>query len=207
MRTRLLVLVTAVVSCASLALPASAAQGGPTFDSSYGLPGTFVLKQANQPPIADEGAMVCSPSRAVGVGGGCVSFGLAPDASSVEVLDAVQAHNVAFQVCIDNNGDGRCVSPDKGECPDQIFFSHDDEGRFFNPLGGLPTHHLPGCPGGVWDGYVVFLCTGVHNAGTAHSHQVTAGTISTRNFPGTGFGNFCGGTPQDPTNKAYVVVN
>lgn len=205
MKSRFLLVLTTLASLAALALPSSAAQK--TFEADYTAGGTLVVKQAGQPATADTGALVCSPSgQTLNVGGGCVSFGPGPDFASVEVLDAVMAHNVAFQVCIDNNHDGACISPDRGPCADQIFFSHNDDGLFFNPLGPLPVKHKDGCPGGVWDGYVVFLCTGAHTTGgTAHNHAATRGSILTQTVPGTGFGNFCGGSPQDPSNKTYVV--
>jgi len=204
MRSRVLLVLTVLASGAALALPSSAAQG--TYAAEYSAPGTLVVKQAGQPPAADTGVLVCSRSQqTLSVGGGCVSFGPGPDFASVVMLDAVMAHDVAFQVCIDNNHDGACVSPDRGPCADQIFFSHNDEGQFFNPLGPLPVKHKDGCPGGVWDGYVVFLCTGAHAAGTTHNHAATRGSILTRTGPGTGFGTFCGGSTQDPSNKSYVV--
>lgn len=204
MKSRLLLGLTVFATCASLAAPSSAERWTP--EAVYTGSGTVVVKQGQRPPLLDEGALVCRPGQGTGVGGGCVSFGHDPNASSVAVHDATAGPDVAFQVCIDNNGDGRCVSPDFSACADQIFFSHDDEGNFFNPLGTLPISHKAGCPGGVWDGYVVFLCTGVHDAAGAHSHPATTGSILTANTPGSGFGTFCGGTKSDPTNKAYVVI-
>ena len=203
MRSRLLLIVATVATGASLALPSSAAQG--RYSAEYTGSGTFVVKQGGQPPLVDDGVLLCSPAQGTGVGGGCVEFGPGPDIASVGVTDGTQGQHVAFQVCIDNDHSGTCVSPDNGPCADQIFFSHADDGNIFNPLGPLPVKHKDGCPGGVWDGYVVFLCTGVHDSGGAHSHPATKGTITTLNMPGTGFGNFCGGTPQDPSNKRYVV--
>jgi hypothetical protein len=196
---------TALAACASLAVPSSAARYVPV--ATYTGAGTVVVKQAGAAPAADEGALVCVPNQARGVGGGCISFGTGINTGGVQVDDAENGRTVAFQVCIDNNGDGRCVSPDPTPCGDQIFFSHDDAGNFFNPLGPLPIRHRDGCPGGRWDGYIVFVCTGAHTVdGTAHNHGATTGTISA--VPtGTGFGTFCGGTPAQPTNKPYVVVD
>lgn len=205
MRSRLALVLTALATCASLASPSSAAQRW-TPEAVYTGSGTVVVKRAGAPPIADEGALVCNASNATGIGGGCVSFGPGIDVGAVRVDDMTSGTEVAFQVCIDNNGDGRCVSPDSGSCADQIFFSHDDRGNFFNPLGPLPVQHKQGCPGGLWDGYIVFLCTGAHDAAGVHSHPATAGSI-TLAASGTGFGTFCGGPPSDPTNKPYVVVN
>lgn len=205
MRSRLLVVLAALAAGVSLAAPGSAAPPW-TPEAQYTLAGTVVVKQANEAPIADEGVLVCRPGQGMGVGGGCISFGAGPGFDSVRVVDAQNDHQVAFQVCIDNNGDGVCVSPDNGPCADQVFFSHADDGAIFNPLGPLPTRHSQECPGGVWDGYVVFLCNGVHDAGRAHTHPATTGSIMLSG-DGSGFGNFCGGTPVEPTRKRYAVVN
>ena len=214
MKSRLLIVLTGCAAAATLVsfmTPGSAAQG--IREVQYTGGGTVVLKQQGQSPAADEGVLVCSATGGMGVGGGCVSFGTIPQSSSVAVQDNVSGNEVAFQVCIDNNGDGRCVSPDEGPCADEIFFSHNDEGQFFNPLGPLPTRPKDGCPGGVWNGYVVFLCNGVHGGGAVsgtgspdHSHPATQGHIIQLDTPGSGFGNFCGGSRQDPSNKVYVVA-
>jgi hypothetical protein len=202
--------IAAAVSLALFTTPGQAAQG--IREVQYTGGGTVVVKQSGQSPAADEGVLVCSSTGGMSVGGGCLSFGTNPLASSVLVQDNVSGTQVAFQVCIDNNHDGRCVSPDEGPCADQIFFSHNDEGLFFNPLGPLPIKPKDGCPGGVWNGYVVFLCNGVHAAGndgssgTNHSHPATAGHMIQLDTPGSGFGNFCGGSRQDPSNKQYVVT-
>lgn len=210
MKSRLLVVLTACAALASLATPGSA--GPQVREAQYLGGGTVVVKEQGQSPAADEGVLVCSATGGMSVGGGCVSFGAFPQMSSVLVQDNVSGRDVAFQVCIDNNGDGACVSPDEGPCADQIFFSHSDEGIFFNPLGPLPTKPKDGCPGGVWNGYVVFLCNGVHGGGASgaggadHSHPATSGSIIQLDTPGSGFGNFCGGSRQDPSNKRYVVA-
>jgi len=211
-KSRLLIALTACAALASLATPGSAAQR--VREAQYIGGGTVVVKEQGQSPAADEGVLVCSATGGLSVGGGCVSFGAFPQSSSVLVQDNVSGNEVAFQVCIDNNGDGACISPDEGPCADEIFFSHDDEGVFFNPLGPLPTKAKAGCPGGVWDGYVVFLCNGVHadgggtsgGGGSGHSHPATNGSIIQLDTPGSGFGTFCGGSRQDPSNKRYVVA-
>ena len=206
MKSRLLLALVAFTGVAMVASPSSAQHNRWTPEAVYSGGGTVVVKQNGQAPLADEGALVCRPNAWSGVGGGCVSFGQWIDKSSVGVYDTTFGTSVPFQVCIDNNGDGACVSPDKGACADQIFFSHDDRGNNFNPLGPLPTGFQSGCPGGAWHGYVVFVCNGVHDAGGGHSHPATTGSILTLNTPGTGFGTFCGGVPQDPSNKRYVVL-
>ncbi len=181
---------------------------------NYVTGGTAVAKQSGQPPAADSGALACNAADGSGVGGACVPFG---PGDSVLVNDTANGTGVAFQVCLDNDGDGVCTSPDVSQpCPDQIFFSHDDAGNFFNPLGPLPPSFLPGCPGGAWPGYVVFICQGAHVAGAAspispiadasgHVHPATTGTASLTTG-GTGFGTFCGGAKQAPSRKAYIVV-
>lgn len=206
MRSRLVLMLTAAASVVSLVSPGHAAQG--VERTTYTGGGALVAKQSGQAPVADTGLLTCSASTGQGIGGGCVSFGSDPLApASVQVLDAVTADHVAFQVCLDNNGDGACVSPDRGPCADQIFFSHNDEGLFFNPLGPLPSTFKAGCPGGPWRGYVVFLCTGAHEAGGgSHAHPATEGSITVLPVPGSGFGNFCGGSTQDPSNKRYIVT-
>lgn len=214
MKSRLTIVLTGCVAALSLGLlatPGSAAQG--IREVQYTGGGTVVVKESGQAPLADEGVLVCSRTGGMGVGGGCVSFGTMLERSSVLVQDNAGGLEVAFQVCLDNNGDGACVSPDEGPCADQIFFSHDDRGDFFNPLGPLPISPKQGCPGGVWKGYVVFLCNGVHAGGndgasgvSAHNHPATQGQIVQLDTPGSGFGTFCGGSTQDPSNKRYVVL-
>jgi hypothetical protein len=164
--------------------------------------GTAVARKDGQ-PAADEGSMVCNNGDNVGVGGFCTSFG---GGDAIAVFDAAAGTDVAFQVCIDNSGDGVCTSPDdRTHCADQVFFSHDDAGNFFNPIGPLPTGFAPGCFGGPWNGYVVFLCEGTHVSGSsAHAHTATTGTgrVTTG---GEGSGTFCGGTHAQPSGKRYAV--
>lgn len=212
MKSRMLVLLTALAAAASFAAPSSA-DHEQVYEATYAGGGTAVVKETGRPPAADEGVLACAPGGSLSLGGGCVAFGKDPDLTSVLVNDVTAGTDVAFQVCLDNNGDGRCVSPDEGPCADQIFFSHDDGGRFFNPLGPLPTAFAPGCRGGEWHGYVVFLCEGAHVAGAdgtggvTHAHPVVHGTISTLNgWKGTGYGTFCGGSRENQSSKQYVVV-
>lgn len=183
-----------------------ASQAGP-----YVAGGTAVYRENGQ-TVADDGAALCLPGG-MGVGGACLPFG--GRGGAVGVLDAVSGTNVAFQVCIDNNGDSKCTDNRKptGEaCVDQVFFSHSDDARFFNPLGPLPNSRTPGCPTTGWNGYVVFICEGVHVAqngsaggGQPHTHAATTGTIS--NAPaGSGYGNFCGSSERVTVEKDYQVV-
>ena len=204
MKYRLFLAMAALAVAAPLASPSSANR---EYRAEYTGAGTLVVKEPGQPATVDKGAVVCHTGSATGEGGACVRFlpGTPPYAA-VHVLDDTFGEDVPFQVCLDNNGDGRCLSPDTGPCADQIFFSHDDEGGHHNPVGPLPPGFRPGCPGGLWHGYVVYLCNGVHGTGLGgHSHPATTGSITTVNQQGEGFGNVCGGSVQDPSDKLYFV--
>ena len=192
----------------------------PALAGSYVSGGTFVVK-TQFGTLVDNGGVVCHGTDGGGIGGGCLPFpGADGRGAFVRVADASAGDAVAFQVCIDNNGDGICGGPAgaQGPCFDQIFFSHDDEGRFFNALGPLPTSFLEGCAvNGGFPGYVVLLCTGAHEVGgAAHSHTLTQGTIGFAST-GSGYGSFCGGGafggvgspaggPIVTAAKAYTVV-
>lgn len=182
--------------------------------------GTFVLDPAGT-TVVDNGGVVCYGATGDGVGGGCLPFPAGGrEGGFVKVVDDDAGAAVAFQVCIDNSGDGICggPQPSDGLCRDQIFFSHDDAGKFFNPLGPLPTSFAPDCGTGAFRGYVVLLCTGVHQPvgaagpGAPHTHQATRGKILPAS-DGSGYGDFCGGGGQggstgnaDAVAKAYRVV-
>lgn len=184
---------------------------------SYVGGGTFVVK-TQFGTILDNGGVVCHGTNGGGVGGGCLPF---PSAASreggfVRVMDGSAGAAVAFQVCIDNNGDGLCGGPlQEGPCNDQIFFSHNDEGRFFNALGPLPTTFLRGCEeNGGHKGYVVLLCQGAHEVnGSSHTHTLSQGSIGLAD-KGEGYGDFCGGGFGGGTTvgfvnaaaKAYTIV-
>lgn len=182
--------------------------------AGYTAGGTFVVKSGGL-TVVDNGGVVCDGLTGSGVGGGCLPFPILDPAASgafIGVTDDAAGAHVAFQVCIDNNGDGVCggLQPD-GVCVDQIFFSHADGGAFFNPLGPLPTRTLDGCAG-AFQGYVVLLCQGEHNDPQAgpHSHAVTQGTIAFAP-DGSGYGDFCGGGGaagggSPAAAKAYTVV-
>ena len=188
--------------CASLAIFPSVPAPGPV---QYVAGGTLVEKQGGQPPDVDDGVVVCKTAQAAGLGGGCMPFSAQ---KSILVTDDVGGTNIAFQVCIDNNGDGLCGGENADRnCQDDLFFSHSDNGAFYNPLGPLPTGFRTGCAGGPWQGYVVFLCTGAHvptkPVGAAHGHVATHGTI-TSVASGTGYGDFC--QPHGFQTKAYRVA-
>lgn len=178
--------------------PSSSASGA----EGHYVGGNTVAVRANGTTVVDEGGLVCGSANGnrAGNGGMCLPFG---GGDSVYVFDAVAGENVAFQVCIDNSGDGFCTSPDSGTCADVVQFSHSDDGSFFNPVGPLPTGFTSGCGAGAYPGYVVFLCEGVHVAGTnAHSHPAAGGT-GVVTSGGEGSGDFCGGQPARPASKPY----
>lgn len=199
MRT-LPILVGLVLGASLLIAPAI---GAPPSVVQYVGGGTVVVKEQGQPAAVDSGAVVCG-SNGAAIGGGCIPFG---PWKSIFVNDAVKGSSVAFQVCIDNDGDGKCALGEGQACGDRQYFSHDDNGAFFNPLGPLPQGFTPGCPGGAWKGYVVFLCEGAHipvrPPGPPHAHPATTGTIA-GTLAGTGYGNFC--QPTGFNVKTYTVV-
>lgn len=189
----------------AILLLAASLLAAPALAGSYVGGGTFVAKTSFG-TLLDNGGVVCENTRGDGIGGGCLMF---PEHrqfefSFVEVRDAKADREVAFQVCIDNDGNGICGGPVLDpRCRDQIFFSHGDDGRFYNPLGPLPVSRLPGCEHGGFAGYVVLLCQGAHEVkGESHTHSVTHGTIQ-RAFEGSGYGNFCGGGASNGTNDGF----
>ncbi len=169
--------------------------------------GDLLADITGNPAPVDDGGAVCSLSGP-DVGGACIDFGTTSNLF-VRVDDAGSGTDVAFQVCIDNDGDSACGSPAFLPCGDDLFFSHDDSGGFHNPLGPLPTGFRSGCPGGPHNGYVVLLCEGVHApaADDPHAHAATTGTVSL-DSSGTGFGDFCGPNGQQGAGqiKRYEVV-
>jgi hypothetical protein len=193
------VAVAAALAISPTLLPHASAAGD---TGRYVSGGTAVVRSGGQ-PAADNGSVVCDRGDGVGVGGMCLNFG---GGDAVKIVDEVAGENVAFQACIDNSGDGVCTSPDNSfPCPDQVFFSHDDGGNFYNPLGPVPTSFLPGCHGGPWKGYVVFLCDGVHQDGvSAHTHEASSGRGEVTTG-GEGLGTFCGGWSANQSRKPYTV--
>ena len=179
-------------------MPDAAATGA---EAQYVSSGTVAVR-ADGSTVVDEGALTCADTDDVkaGVGGFCLPFG---GGDAVAVNDTLAGQNVAFQVCVDNSGDGVCTSPDTGTCADVVEFSHDDAGNFFNPVGPLPTGFTPGCGIGAYQGYVVFVCEGVHTAGTAAHAHPSGGGFGYVTSDGEGLGTFCGGSGPAPTRKPY----
>ena len=201
MSRRALVAVASVFAACVSVLPALTPASSAAPGARYAAGGTAVVRQPGE-AVLDDGSVICDTGDGVGAGGLCLPFG---GGDAVAIADAAVGQNVAFQVCLDNDGDGLCTSPDNDPtCPDQIYFSHDDAGNFFNPVGPVPTGFLSGCSGGAWNGYVVFICNGAHLSGVnGHSHPATSGTGSVTSG-GEGQGTFCGGGPT-VSNKPYVI--
>ncbi|HVF06310.1 MAG TPA: hypothetical protein VNA20_15820 [Frankiaceae bacterium] len=192
---------TAALAAALVLTPGATADATPG-DSGRYVSGGTVVARANGQTLADEGSVVCDHADGVGAGGLCLAFG---GGNAVHLVDKAAGENVAFQVCIDNSGDGVCTSPDFGPCADVTFFSHDDNGTFYNPVGPMPTDFTSGCAGGPWKGYVVFLCEGAHTVGTDnHAHAASTGTAVVTSG-GEGQGTFCGGMPIAQSRKPYSV--
>lgn len=185
MRISILAAAFAVVVSAFGTLPA--AQAGPS--ARYVSAGVAVAR-GNGATVVDNGAVVCDDGNGVGVGGVCLPFS---GDDAVSVVDDHLGDELAFQVCVDNNGDGLCTTNDPDpSCADDIYFSHNDAGDFFNPVGPVRTGFRTGCPGGAFDGYVVFLCDGAHAVqNDAHAHPASTG-VATLTSGGEGNGDFCG---------------
>jgi hypothetical protein len=192
----------AALLCATLVIAPLAPAPPSTVQYTAGT--TLVVKEQFSPPRVDDGVVVCT-SSGVSVGGGCLPFG---PFSGIAVNDAMAGTTVAYQVCIDNNGDRACTFDRQDPCADDLYFSHDDDGNFFLPVGPLRQGFRPGCnPGGAFPGYIVFLCQAVHvprePPGPPHSHLATQGTI-TGVQGGAGSGNFC--LPTGFQTKTYVLA-
>lgn len=195
--------------------------GTSTMAATYTGGATFVARDARLGQLLDAGGVLCHAGTGDGVGGACIAWDSLDGLEEfVQVDDALAGLDVAFQVCVDNNGDGLCGGPQgldstgglggingTGGCRDTILFSHDDRGAFFNPLGPLPTGFPSGCTGG-FAGWVVFLCEGVHDDKVVpHEHAATTGHV-TPVTSGSGSGTFCGGiAEQDLPPKPYVIVD
>lgn len=187
------------------------AEGAPGAGTYVGAGSVVVSENTGSglpPTLLDNGAVVCHDANGdgspeSGEGGLCIPFADL-NGDGILVKDESLGLRVAFQVCIDNNGDGVCGGNGQEgfsePCGDAIFFSHESRTNgFHNPLWVPLQGFNPGCDVGQFPGYIVIVCAGAHQT---HSHQVTQGTITS--VPsGTGFGDFCGA----PTAaKAYTIV-
>lgn len=185
-------------SIAMLIVGVIAAPSGASSDGGerYSGGGTVAVVQLNGVTVIDNGAAVCRPGGE-STGGVCLPFGGDRD-RYVGITDDTSGPDVAFQVCIDNNGDGVCGGEAGAgglRCGDDQFFSHREDGSFANPIGPLPVSFRKGCEGGGYAGYIIFLCTGVHSNDVdgPHQHTADAGTARVRSGQGDQFGSFCGG--------------
>jgi hypothetical protein len=196
------------MALAASALLVTTAQNGfaDQREARYEGSGTTVVRVAGV-TLVDEGSMSCSATTGAGSGGSCLRFDPTNPAPAVSINDAdptIGTH-VAFQACVDNNGDGFCTSPpEDGPCPDDIVFSHSDGGGFSNPLT-VQKGFRPGCPGGPYPGYIVFICAGTHVDGSAHTHRATNG-LALLVTGGGPSGNFCGGNQQRVSRKQYTIT-
>ncbi len=189
----------------------------PALASNYVGGATFVARDDGAGQLLDAGGMMCYEDTGDGVGGACIAWDdLAPGQEYAAINDVMTGTNVAFQVCVDNNGDGLCGDTPStvgkagsifDACRDTILFSHDDNGTFYNPLGPLPLDFTQGCAGG-FPGWILFLCEGAHDDGSStHTHSVTSGTF-TPSTTGSGKGTFCGGIGElNIPPKPYVIAD
>lgn len=201
-------------------------QASATSSARYTTGGTVVVKQQGQSPDLDQGFVRCDLEGGNNIGGACLSFAPNIDPNFPDNDGAILVNDdgfkqlIAFQVCVDNNGDYLCTSggdPTSDPCADFVAFSHSDRGDFFNPLGPLPTSRVnqAACnpSGGGWNGYVVFICQGVHSGFSSygepeqHAHPSTNGTIKSAKGGGfgVGLGDFCGGTRELVVEKPYLT--
>ena len=173
-----------------------------------------VVTRAGGTTAVDNGVVTCEPFSGDGKGGSCIPFSGSYD--SISVVDVSLGTGIAFGVCIDNNQDRNCGGQRATDpCQDQQFFSHRDDGGFDNPLGSLPTSLASGCPPtpGGFNGYIIFICSGAHDAPTAHIHDANSGTVSGTTggtgMPQTANNRFCWPPPDTSVVshgvKSYVI--
>ncbi len=184
----------------------------PAWAGAYVLGGTLVSNDAG----VDDGAMVCAEDGSRGVGGNCLFP--ADRAGRNGVMVNGFGTRVAFQVCIDNTQDFLCSGgdPTGAGCADEFFFSHDDSGAFYNPVGGpgvIPQTYTCGPRAGSPANWLVFVCTGVHGStevGFPHTHPTPlTGTITSIDLAAANVASsetaFC--QPSSPiAAKAYRIV-
>ncbi len=206
----------AAAATLGLLLPVGVQATPPTLGAGhYKDPGIVVVNfniGLGQITVADNGAVVCRDVNADGTpdhgrGGVCIPFGdLQGD--SIQVVDDDVGLDVAFQVCIDNNGDSLCGPPTDNlfSCQDTIVYSHDSAtGAFFNPLKLSQLGFTTGCPGGPFPGVVVMICAGLHDnefATNLHFHNASEGQVTSVNG-GTGTGDYC---TAPASTKAYELA-
>lgn len=188
-------------------------------------PGTLVAAFSAASPGAeasatfvDNGAVVCEDTDGDGTydkgnGGLCIHF-WEMRGDSILVEDALAYRDVAFQVCVDANGDGICGSSAFSDplglsgCRDALVFSHNGfNGGFDNPMY-LPSFLEQAywqCGGLGFPGYIVIICAGAHQTfgdPDGHTHTVAFGQVYST-YEGTWpKGDYCG-APTDA--KKYVL--
>lgn len=222
---RIRTLTLAVALGLGLVTASSALVGAADGGFTYHGPGVVVADEGGS-TFVDNGAVVCEDTDGDGVheqgqGGVCIPFNAASPISSnpaIHVSDDLVGEDVAFQVCVDNDGDGRCgfrtkevggvakelPGNDPG-CFDEIRFSHGDDESNINPLS-VPDGFQDGCAdNGGFAGWVVMICAGAHAPTDhgSHPHEATDGTVQLTSVSSkTGQGDFCGGPTAE---KAYVA--
>lgn len=215
----LLTLATLTTTAVSTSWPAPWEHHG-----GYVGPGTVVAAFSAVPgrdaaaTFVDNGAVVCEDTNGDGTydkgnGGLCIHF-WEVQGDSILVEDALAFRDVAFQLCVDANGDGICGSSNFSDplgingCRDEIVFSHNSfDGGFDNPM--LIPRHLENafwmCGGVGFPGYIVIICSGAHQTfgdADGHTHQVAFGQVYST-YGGTHpRGDYCG-SPTDA--KKYVL--
>lgn len=204
-----------------------ASSHGPlTWAGSYAGPGSivtsfsFVPGNEAQATFVDNGAVVCEDTNGDGIydsgrGGTCIPFANMGYDDSIYVVDALENENVAYQVCVDMNGDGVCgidaANGTIGFCRDAIFFSHSSfTGGFDNPMyvdtPGLASQQAMCGGSGGFQGYVVILCAGAHQTfgdPDGHTHEATIGQVYTTFGASKPHGDYCG---SPVAAKAYRVI-
>lgn len=205
-----------------------AAPGAGPWAASYAGPGSIVASfdlggpnTEGSATFVDNGAIVCEDVDGDGIyekgrGGTCISFAQfhATGMDSILVEDALAYRDVAFQVCVDANGDGVCGDgffndPFATGCRDIIYFSHSSfTGGYSNPMY-MPywaEQHFYNCGYGGFPGYIVILCAGAHQTQgdpTGHTHEVTFGQTYLDWGGAWPSGDYCGA----PTAvKAYQLI-
>lgn len=164
-----------------LAAPVSAGY----YEEEYTTSGTVEDPTAT----SQAGVLKCGGSLTA-IGGVCVPFPQKGDGQLNTTWEGVyitvedfgpSSHRIPAQVCMDNDGDGRCVADPDAECGDRIWSNHRDDGTFATAIGPLPVSFPEGCDGSGDVGYYVIICEGVHAPGglasSSHTHPATKGRV------------------------------
>lgn len=168
-----------IVLILAVAAPATAGY----YEEEYTTSGTV-----EDPTATSQAGVVKCGGIGGSVGGACIPFPmegrLNPDWEGVYITVrdyGPSSHRIPFQVCMDNDGDERCVADPAAECGDRIWANHNDDGTFHGSIGPLPAEYPSGCPGRNATGYIVIVCQGVHAPGdpvsSGHAHPASQGRV------------------------------